>query len=219
MPSEWRKCQWGDTATLQYGEALRGYQEGDGGYRVYGTNGPIGWHDEPLCTHAGVIIGRKGAYRGVHYSPEPFFVIDTAFYLEPIDAIDLRWAAYSLLTYDINRMDSGSAIPSTSRAAFHSLPVRVPPLKEQQAIACILGTLDDKIELNRRMNETLEGIAHAIFRPWFVDFDPVWAKLALSSGEGTAGRQPPGLAPRIADLFPDAFEAVMLQLDLEKRLP
>ena len=165
---------------------------------MYGTNGPIGWHDQPLCSHPGVIVGRKGAYRGIHYSPDPFFVIDTAFYLEPKQEMDLRWAYYCLLTYDINGMDSGSAIPSTSRESFYCLPVRVPPLRQQQAIACILGALDDKIELNRRMNETLEAMARAIFKSWFVDFDPVRAK--------AEGQQPPGLAPHIADLFPNTFE-------------
>ena len=198
MAGDWRKCEWGDIATLEYGKSLRGYQETDGHYRVFGTNGPIGWHDEPLCTHPGVIIGRKGAYRGVHYSPKPFFVIDTAFYVEPKEEMDLRWAYYCLLTYDINNMDSGSAIPSTSREDFYRLPVEVPPVVEQQAIACILGALDDKIELNRRMNQTLEAMARAIFKSWFVDFDPVRAKAAR--------QQPPGLAPNIADLFPDSFE-------------
>jgi len=74
----------------------------------------------------------------------------------------------------------------------------LPPLTEQQAIACILGALDDKIELNRRMDRTLEAMARAIFKSWFVDFDPVRAK--------AEGQQPPGLASRIADLFPDGFE-------------
>lgn len=78
------------------------------------------------------------------------------------------------------------------------LEVPCPPLLEQKAIARILGTLDDKIELNRRMNQTLDGITQAIFKSWFVDFDPVRAK--------TAGRQPQWLAPHIADLFPDSFE-------------
>jgi type I restriction enzyme S subunit len=91
-------------------------------------------------------------------------------------------------------MDSGSAIPSTSRDAFYRLPVRVPPKPEQRSIAHILGALDDKIELNRRMNETLEAIAQAIFKSWFVDFEPVRAKMA--------GRDP-GLPKHIADLFPD----------------
>lgn len=197
MAGDWRKCEWGDIATLEYGKSLRGYQETDGHYRVFGTNGPIGWHDEPLCTHPGVIIGRKGAYRGVHYSPKPFFVIDTAFYVEPKEEMDLRWAYYCLLTYDINSMDSGSAIPSTSREDFYRLPVEVPPVVEQQAIACILGALDDKIELNRRMNQTLEAMARAIFKSWFVDFDPVRAKVT--------GQQLFGLATHIADLFPHSF--------------
>lgn len=194
---EWRDREWGQIAKLEYGKSLRGYEGVAGRYRVYGTNGPIGWHDEALCSHPGVIVGRKGAYRGIHYSPEPFFVIDTAFYLEPKEDIDLRWAYYALLTYDINGMDSGSAIPFTSRESFYRMPVRVPPLGEQRAIAHILGTLDDKIELNRRMNETLEAIARALFKSWFVDFDPVRAK--------AEGRDP-GLPKPLADLFPDSFE-------------
>ena len=77
------------------------------------------------------------------------------------------------------------------------LPIPLPPLPEQLAIAHILGTLDDKIELNRRMNETLEAMAQAIFKSWFVDFDPVRAKM-----EG----RPTGLPKEIEDLFPDSFE-------------
>src|SRR3990170_5637489 len=179
MAGEWRDLRWGDLATLEYGRALRSYDTSSGRFRVFGTNGPM------------------GAYRGVHYSSAPFFVIDTAFYLEPKVEMDLRWAYYELLTQDINGMDSGSAIPSTSREAFYSLPVRVPPPDEQRAIARILGTLDDKIELNRRMNVTLEAMARAIFKSWFVDFYPVRAK--------SEGRDP-GLPKNIADLFPDRFE-------------
>lgn len=77
----------------------------------------------------------------------------------------------------------------------------IPPLPEQRAIAHILGTLDDKIELNRRMNETLESMARAIFKSWFVDFDPVRAK---AEGRDT------GLPEEIADLFPDSFEETEL---------
>jgi type I restriction enzyme S subunit len=82
-------------------------------------------------------------------------------------------------------------------ASLRSIKVPVPSLVEQRAIAHILGTLDDKIELNRRMNETLEAMARALFKSWFVDFDPVRAK--------AEGRDP-GLPKRLADLFPDSFE-------------
>ena len=93
------------------------------------------------------------------------------------------------------------------------LEIPVPSLPEQRAIAHILGTLDDKIELIRRMNETLEAMARALFKSWFVDFDPVRAKHALSKIEGAEGRPStssgqafPGLPKSIADLFPDSFE-------------
>ena len=97
-------------------------------------------------------------------------------------------ACSQLLTQDINLMDSGSAIPSTSREDFYALPVRVPPLPEQRRIAATLGALDDKIELNRGMNHTLESIARAIFGSWFVDFDPVRAK---EDGRWREGQSPP----------------------------
>jgi type I restriction enzyme S subunit len=196
MKSDWQEHKWGDLATLEYGKGLRGYQDGKERYPVYGTNGQIGWHIEPLCEYPSVIIGRKGAYRGIHYSPEPFYVIDTAFYLSPKTDFDLRWAYYQLLTVDINSMDSGSAIPSTSREDFYNLPVLVPPSPEQHAIAHILGTLDDKIELNRQMNATLEAIARAVFKSWFVDFDPVRAN------RGEIGLSLPS---DILALFPDSF--------------
>ena len=194
VSSQWQEVRWGDLVTLEYGRALRGYDTARGPFRVFGTNGPIGWHDEALCSDPSVIVGRKGAYRGIHYSSKPFFAIDTAFYLKPRREMDVRWAYYQLLTQDINGMDSGSAIPSTSRDEFYSLPLLLPPPPEQRAIAHILGTLDDKIELNRRMNETLEAMARALFKSWFVDFDPVRAKM-----EG----HDPGLPQHIADLFPD----------------
>lgn len=80
----------------------------------------------------------------------------------------------------------------------------MPPLGEQHAIAHILGTLDDKIELNRRMNETLETMARAIFKSWFVDFDPVRAKASGEPPESICRRL--GLTPDVLALFPDSFQ-------------
>jgi type I restriction enzyme S subunit len=138
VPTGWSLKRWGDIATLEYGKSIRDYRESSGKYRVFGTNGPIGFHEETLCNSAGIVIGRKGAYRGVHYSPEPFFVIDTAFYLKPKAAVDLKWAYYELLRFDINSMDSGSAIPSTSRDDFYGIPVIVPPPEIQAAFGEIV---------------------------------------------------------------------------------
>ncbi len=163
--------KWGDLITLEYGKSLQEYRERKAKYRVFGTNGPIGWSDESLCSKPTVIVGRKGAYRGIHFSLEPCFVIDTAFYLKPKVDFDMRWAYYQLLTQDINGMDSGSAIPSTSRDDFYQLSVNVPPLDQQKKIAEILFDLDSKIELNNQMNKTLESIAQSLFKRWFVDFE------------------------------------------------
>ena len=174
---EWETDKWGNLATLEYGKSLRDYQSGVGDIPVYGTNGLIGFTDKPLCPFPSVVIGRKGAYRGVHYSNKPFFVIDTAFYLKPkTDELDLLFAYYQLLTQDINSMDSGSAIPSTSREDFYNLEIDLPPLPTQHRIADILSALDEKIELNRQMNETLEATARLFFKDWFVDFGPTRAK-------------------------------------------
>jgi type I restriction enzyme S subunit len=113
-----------------------------------------------------VILGRKGAYRGVEYSPEPFFVIDTAYYVMPKTTLSMRWVYYAMRHYKLGEVDDGSPIPSTTRAAVYMLDLDVPPPEEQRTIARILGALDDKIELNRRMNETLEAIARALYANW-----------------------------------------------------
>lgn len=195
MENSWKELTWGDIAKLEYGKALRDYSIGE--YPVYGTNGAIGFTTSPLYNAPSVIVGRKGAYRGIHFSSKPFFVIDTAFYLSPKTDIDIKWAYYQLLTQDINGLDSGSAIPSTSRESFYTLPVSMPPLPTQKAIAHILGALDDKIELLRQMNETLEAMARALFKSWFIDFDPVRKK-----AEGLST----GLPPEVDTLIPDSFE-------------
>ena len=197
MTDEWRQSTWGEEISLEYGKALRGYDEIQGSYRVFGANGPIGWTSEPLASGAGVILGRKGAYRGVQYSPDPFFVIDTAYYVVAKRELDMRWLYYAIKYHKLGEIDDGSPIPSTTRAAVYVQELEVPPADEQRAIADILGTLDDKIELNRRMNETLEAMARALFKSWFVDFDPVRAK--------AEGHKPELPAPLLS-LFPDELE-------------
>ena len=108
--------------------------------------------------------------------------------------------------------EKGAAYPAVSPEDIANAKIPIPPLKEQRAIACILGTLDDKIELNRRMNRTLEEMARAIFKSWFMDFDPVRAKAAVRrqhpkwSDEQVSRAACPNLKPEIARLFPDSFE-------------
>ena len=96
--------------------------------------------------------------------------------------------------------NSTSAYPSIRPSVLEQLTLSLPPLPEQRAIAHVLGTLDDKIDLNRRMNETLEEMARALFKSWFVDFDPVRAKI---DGRWQRGESLPGLPADLYDLFPD----------------
>ncbi|MCL6559049.1 MAG: restriction endonuclease subunit S [Firmicutes bacterium] len=110
--------------------------------------------------------------------PKPNTVVSTGFaVLRSTDKIDPRFLYYVISTQDftdyLEAHTEGSAYPAVSVEIFEEARIGLPPLPEQRAIAHILGTLDDKIELNRRMNETLEAIARAIFKSWFVDFDPV----------------------------------------------
>jgi len=114
---------------------------------------------------------------------------DFAYYLTRSDIVH---------KYAISQMTGTSGRQRVPVAALSHLEIKMPPLSEQRAIAHILGTLDDKIELNRRMNATLEAIARAIFKSWFVDFDPVHAK--------ARGEQPYGMDAETAALFPASFE-------------
>lgn len=114
--------------------------------------------------------------------------------------IDAYWVKLALHA-PVVRENIDSRLNTTVQATLNlrdvaELPIVLPPLAERRAIAHILGTLDEKIEVNRRMNETLEGIARALFKSWFVDFDPV---RAMAEGRD------PGLPDQFADLFPDSF--------------
>ena len=167
---EWKECKIGDIVTLEYGKGLKDYRDGNGKYDVFGTNGKIGFTNEFLYDRSSVIIGRKGAYREVHLAKQPFFVIDTAFYTKTIiENLDNRFLYYWFKNIDINEMDSGSAIPSTSRDEVYELAILLPPFPEQRAIASILSSLDDKIDLLHRQNKTLEAMADTLFRQWFVE--------------------------------------------------
>ena len=95
---------------------------------------------------------------------------------------------------------SGSARDFVRRDDYRNLKIPAPPLAEQRSIAHILGTLDDKIELNRRMSETLEAMARALFKSWFVDFEPVRAKI---EGRWQHGQSLPGLPAHLYNIFPD----------------
>jgi len=189
----------GEFVTLQRGHDLPMQSRKPGSIPIMGSFGVTGHHDMARASGPGVTIGRSGASFGVvSYSSKPFWPLNTALYVVDFHGNDERFAYYFLQQFDFTRYNSGSAQPSLNRNFIHPIPVRVPPLGEQRRIAHILGTLDDKIELNRRMNRTLEAIARTIFKSWFIDFDPVHAK--------AEGREPVGMDPETVALFPDSFQ-------------
>ena len=119
------------------------------------------------------------------------------------EKVSARYLLYLLLTremkHEMTCRAEGSVVPHLNMSDIRDLKIPIlPPLYEQRRIAHILGTLDEKIELNRQMNETLEATARAIFKSWFVDFDPVKAKMD--------GRKPPCMDAKTAALFPSAFQ-------------
>jgi len=118
---------------------------------------------------------------------------------ESIDRDFLYYALKGTMT-EMKALTYGTVFETITTKSFDSWFIALPPLSEQRAIAHILGMLDDKIELNRRMSETLEQIARAIFKAWFVDFEPVRAKM---SGRWKKGQSLPGLPAHLWDLFPD----------------
>ncbi|MYA75938.1 MAG: restriction endonuclease subunit S [Acidimicrobiaceae bacterium] len=182
---------------LSYGKALKKTRRNpSGSIPVYGSNGIIGYHDQALTTGPTVVVGRKGSVGVVNFSPGPCWPIDTTFYHEESDSEIARFKYLTLSRLGLDQMNSDSAVPGLNRNNAHALQVRVPSIEDQRRIAGILGTLDDKIELNRRMSQTLEEMAQALFKSWFVDFDPVQAK---SEGRG------PALPARPVDIINGRF--------------
>lgn len=170
----WAEVSLGEVSKLSYGKALQGYvadQDADHAVQVFGTNGPIGWARNALSEPPTIIVGRKGAYRGIHFANSPSWTIDTAFYTEiNSKRVDMRWLFYRLRLVDINRMNSGGAIPSTRREDFYAVMIKLPDLDAQKRMAAIVSVYDDLIENNRRRTSLLEQAAQMLYREWFVQF-------------------------------------------------
>lgn len=198
MAGEWRDTILGDVIELKRGYDLPSRERKEGRFPIVSSSGISGYHVEAKVKAPGVVTGRYGTIGQVFYITTDFWPLNTALYVRDFKGNDPRFISYFLQTLNFLAYSDKAAVPGLNRNHLHSAPVRVPPLKQQQAIACILGALDDKIELNRTMNRTLEAMARAIFKSWFIDFDPVRAK--------AAGQKPAGLKPDIAALFPDSFE-------------
>ena len=225
MASDWINCTLADACSaINYGltESASNRSDGPKFLRITDiASGHLNWNTVPHVEasedaitkyrlHDGdIVIARTGASTGtsayIKNPPNSVF----ASYLVRLQAkpeFDTRFLAYYLKSKEFGDFMRGvlgdkSAQPNASASTMTAAPLRVPKSKtEQRAIAHVLGTLDDKIELNRRMNETLEEMARALFKSWFVDYDPVRAKM---EGHWRRGESLPGLPADLYDLFPD----------------
>lgn len=171
--SEWKECQLGDLITFQRGHDLPKTKMRSGEYPVVGSNGIIGYHNEYTTDAPSITIGRSGnvgkpfLYNGKSWSH------NTTLYIKEYKNVEPIFIYYYLQTLDLGNYAGGSAVPTLNRNHIHTLNVSVPvEIEEQRQIASILSSLDDKIKLNSTINENLEQQAQAIFKSWFVDFEP-----------------------------------------------
>lgn len=166
--SEWKEYKLGEVVTFQRGHDLPKDKMVDGDIPVAGSNGVIGFHNEYTLEGPGVTIGRSGNIGIPHYYPKAYWAHNTVLYVKDFKGNDPKFIYYLLKTMDFTQLNTGSAVPSLNRNHIHELPVSVPSLDEQCRIASILTSLDDKIDLLRRENATLEAMAETLFRQWFV---------------------------------------------------
>ena len=195
MAGEWRETTLGQVIELKRGYDLPKRERFPGPVPLVSSSGVTDYHTASKVAGPGVVTGRYGTLGQVFFVRNDFWPLNTTLYVRDFKGNDPRFVSYFLKIIDFLPFSDKAAVPGINRNHVHQARVWFPDdVNEQRAIAHILGTLDDKIEMNLRMNETLEVMGRALFKSWFVDFDPVRAKM---EGRDT------GLPRHIADLFPD----------------
>ena len=184
---KWIDTTVGEYCPFIYGKGLPKDKRKIGEFPVYGSNGIVGYHNTPYAANWGVIIGRKGSVGSIHLSKNEFWPIDTTFYMVKESIEELYFAYFLLKSLHLEQMNSDSAVPGLNRDNAHALPIRIPENEDdRKSLGDWIIKFEEKIELNTQINQTLEQIAQALFKSWFVDFDPVKAKIDVLEAGGTA---------------------------------
>lgn len=169
--------------TLQRGFDLPSNKRISGSVPVVASTGIAGYHNEIKVKAPGVVIGRSGSIGGGQYIEKDFFPLNTTLYVKDFKGHYPRFIYYLLKSIDFTSFNVGTGVPTLNRNHLSSILISALGIDKEKEIANILGSLDQKIQLNIQINQTLEQIAQALFKSWFVDFDPVRAKVqALSDG-------------------------------------
>ena len=157
-----------ELAKIKYGKNQKLVESPDGTIPIYGTGGLMGYATKALYDKPSVLIGRKGTIDKVKFIDTPFWTVDTLFYTEINEAIVLpKFLFYKMSLINFMNYNEGTTIPSLRTETLNRLVFDIPPLPTQQKIAAILSSLDDKIELNNKINTNLEQQAQALFEDFF----------------------------------------------------
>ncbi|WP_434312414.1 restriction endonuclease subunit S [Haemophilus influenzae] len=177
------KISLNEFITLQRGFDLPSNKRISGSVPVVASTGIAGYHNEIKVKAPGVVIGRSGSIGGGQYIEKDFFPLNTTLYVKDFKGHYPRFIYYLLKSIDFTSFNVGTGVPTLNRNHLSSILISDLGIDKEKEIANILGSLDQKIQLNTLINQTLEQIAQALFKSWFVDFDPVRAKVqALSDG-------------------------------------
>ncbi|WP_288959224.1 restriction endonuclease subunit S [uncultured Treponema sp.] len=174
---EWKECKLGDFFELHRGYDLTKSEIKEGPYPVVCSTSIMGYHNEYKVKAPGVVIGRSGTLGEVQFIDTDYWPHNTSLYVSDFKGNFPKFIKYFLQLFGTGNVGGGSAVPTLNRNHLQALTVRVPPLPTQQKIAAILSSLDDKIELNNKINTNLEQQAQALFKNWFVDFEPFGGKM------------------------------------------
>jgi type I restriction enzyme S subunit len=176
----------GDFIELKRGYDLPKKQRTAGSVPLVSSAGISDYHSEAKVCGPGVVTGRYGTIGEVFYVEEDFWPLNTTLYVRDFKGNDPRFTYYFLKTIDYLQYSDKAAVPGVNRNHLHTAEISVPEsVTEQRRIASVLSALDDKIQLNHQINQTLEQMAQAIFKSWFVDFEPVKAKIAALDAGGS----------------------------------
>ena len=166
MIDGWKTCALGDVCVIKYGKDHKHLDNGE--VPVYGSGGIIRYVNTMLYNKKSVLIPRKGTLKNLFFVKDPFWTVDTLFYTQINEAkIVPEYLYYFLKTINLETMNVGTAVPSLTVSVLSEIKMSIPSLDEQKRIASILSTLDDKIELNKKINKTLEEMAKAIWAEKF----------------------------------------------------
>lgn|SRR5574344_391529 len=168
---EWKKYKLGELITLKYGKDHK--KLNDGSFPVYGSGGVMRYGNDYIYDDSSILIPRKGSLNNIMFVDKPFWTVDTMFWsIIDQELVLPRFLYYTLCKYDFAGLNVGSAVPSLTVPVIESIEVVIPSIEKQKRILSLLVPLDDKIALNQRINDNLEQQAQALFKSWFVDFEP-----------------------------------------------